>query len=375
MKEFISKNKKLLIILGSVLVLAITAVLLYFFVFKEDKKDVTPSKTDCEGITGGSFNLVFNTNDGEKIENMHVCIACPPDSYENLPEAKKDGYVFAGWFYDSEFKNAVTATSSLDIEPKAKKDKNGCVTGYEDITLYAKWEKEGNKTLKVVFDSNGGSKVNSIEVKCDNSGSATLSNLPKSTRNGYEFIAWNDQHGKAILNGAKIVCNGELKLKASWDKNSSYSCADGWTLDGNKCHKSYNATLKCTDGSYNVNGNCVEIVVSKKVAANKTCNSGTKVNIGYDVCKADRISVDSQSSCETAGGVWFGNEGACYEKGEMKYSCQSGYEYISNPNTYVSGIHGEAGCYPVSQKIYACSDSNDKLEGTKCTSTVDAKLN
>ena len=356
------------------MVLAITAVLLYFFVFKEDK-EVTPNKTECESITGGSYNLIFDTDGGEEIENMHVCIACPPDSYEELKEAKKDGYVFAGWYYDSEFKNAVTATSSLDIEPKAKKDKIGCVIGYEDITLYAKWEKEGNKTLKVVFDSNGGSKVNSIEVKCDNSGSATLNNLPKSTRNGYEFIAWNDQHGKAILNGAKIVCNGELKLKASWDKNSSYSCAAGWTLDGNKCHKSYNATLKCTDGSYNVNGNCVKIVVSKKVAANKTCNSGIKVNIGYDVCKADRISVDSQSSCETAGGVWFGNEGACYEKGEMKYSCQSGYEYISNPNTYVSGIHGEAGCYPVSQKIYACSDSNDKLEGTKCTSTVDAKLN
>lgn len=76
------------------------------------------------------------------MEDMNVCIACPPNSYEELKDAKKDGYVFLGWYYDSKFKNAVTATSSLDIEPQAKKDKKGCTIGYEDITLYAKWEKE-----------------------------------------------------------------------------------------------------------------------------------------------------------------------------------------------------------------------------------------
>lgn len=372
------KNKKLLLaILGGIVGVAAVTGLVIFLLTNKDDEPKKSDKVKCENITGGSYNLVFNTNGGEKIENMSVCIACPPNSYEELPVAKKDGSVFGGWYYDEKLTDAVTSNSSMDINPVGKKDKNDCVVGYEDITLYAKWDKEAVKTLKVSFDANGGSKVSSMEFKCGSDNTATLNKLPKATKAGYSFVAWYDKHDKAILDGAKIICGSDLKLTAKYDKNEekkTYRCEEGYTLKGDECTKSYDAIAKCPANSYEVDGKCVQIVVAKKVNADVNCITGTKTFIGYYVCKGERISVDTKSSCEHSGGQWLDSEGACYEKGEKEYSCNNGYLYVSNPGTYVSNIHGESGCYPIVNKAYSCKDSTDKLDGNKCISTIKAEL-
>ena len=73
---------------------------------------------------------------------MHICIACSPDSYEDLPIPIRDGYKFDGWYYDKEFKNPVEGTSSLDIKPIIiTSKKEWCIIGYKDMTIYAKWKK------------------------------------------------------------------------------------------------------------------------------------------------------------------------------------------------------------------------------------------
>ncbi len=72
---------------------------------------------------------------------MHVCIACPPDSYEKLPIPEKDGYEFIGWYYDSKLTKKVEGESTLDVTPNSIKTKTGCAKGYKTRTLYAKWNK------------------------------------------------------------------------------------------------------------------------------------------------------------------------------------------------------------------------------------------
>lgn len=70
-----------------------------------------------------SIVIEFEENGGTNISDMKI------SSVEDfkLPEnPTKEGYVFKGWYTDSEFKNIYNA---LDLESKA-------------VTLYAKWEKE-----------------------------------------------------------------------------------------------------------------------------------------------------------------------------------------------------------------------------------------
>ena len=94
---------------------------------------------DCHIFTGGSFDIKFNTNGGNEIANMSICIACSPDSYEDLPVAVRDGFTFDGWYYDKELTNKVDITNTKDFTPIPKYNDKKCLMGYKDIELFAKW--------------------------------------------------------------------------------------------------------------------------------------------------------------------------------------------------------------------------------------------
>ena len=98
----------------------------------------------CQSISGGGYNIIFNTNGGEELSSMHVCIACPPDVYELLPIPTKDEYEFIGWYYDKKLTKKVDADSSLDVNTNPKYGKEDCIIGYNDVNLYAKWVKINN---------------------------------------------------------------------------------------------------------------------------------------------------------------------------------------------------------------------------------------
>ena len=104
----------------------------------KNKKE-TKKEEKCTLIDGGSFTLIFNTMGGEQISNMSVCIACSPDSYENIPTPKRDGFNFDGWYYDKDLKNKIDFTNTKDFKAVQEKDKKGCVIGYKNIEIFAKW--------------------------------------------------------------------------------------------------------------------------------------------------------------------------------------------------------------------------------------------
>ena len=255
------------IIIGAIIALVVVISLVLFFVLRNNKDEKKPITKD-ENIT-----ITFDANGGSKVEDMKV----KKGSSFQLPETTKEGYTFDGWYngsklytdddtasikkdivltakweekeiekktmkitYDSKGGSKVKADEfecvddSYTIEsfPKnpskdgytfrAWEDKHGKVilTGAklscQDITLYALWDKKEQTELKVNFDSREGSKVSPMTFKCTD-GAATLENLPKPEKDFYEFLSWEDKHGKSILDGASIVCDGELNLYAVWE--------------------------------------------------------------------------------------------------------------------------------------------------------------
>ena len=91
-------------------------------------------------IGGGHYNIKFNVNGGEEIENAKVCSTCGDIFEYELPIPKKEGYAFIGWYSDKELTNKVEKLYDIDFE--AVRDGRGCETGELRANLYAKWKKE-----------------------------------------------------------------------------------------------------------------------------------------------------------------------------------------------------------------------------------------
>ena len=66
---------------------------------------------------GATYTVDFNTNSGTPVASQNV------STLASAPSTTKDGFVFYGWYTDSDFKNPVTYPMDLN----------------RDVTLYAKW--------------------------------------------------------------------------------------------------------------------------------------------------------------------------------------------------------------------------------------------
>ena len=135
----IMKAKKILsiVIPISIICIVVLGIIIYF----TSKNLSNIGSETCDFFTGGSFNIKFNTNGGNNISDMSVCIACSPDSYDDLPIPEKEEYIFDGWYYDEELSNRIEFTNSFKFNPIPEYSKDGCLKGYKDIEIYAKWKK------------------------------------------------------------------------------------------------------------------------------------------------------------------------------------------------------------------------------------------
>ena len=139
-------------------------------------------------MSGGYAMYVrYQTNGGQEEKNDFIVVNS--NIIKKLPIPKKDGYVFAGWYYDKELTDRVTT----NILPKLKKDKktdaNGCAM-YGDITLYAKWINKSvydSLTYYLNFQVNGADPIKTMEVSVKSTSNALL---PVPVRDGYVFAGW-----------------------------------------------------------------------------------------------------------------------------------------------------------------------------------------
>ena len=315
------------------------------------------------------IKITFDSNGGSKVEDIYLA---KDESFKEPAKPTKNGYNFIGW-YDS---NEVAILDGALLA--------------EDITLYAKWEKVEEakpKKYTITFDSNGGSKVNSITVN-----EGTKLTLPKDpTKENSVFNGWFNSKNVQIKTGT--VINENMTLKAQW---KNYTCPSGYSLNNKKCTIENTVKTKCGERGFDYEGKCVTISGSVRKESQRECGTKTIIKpyghtevvkgelfqMGTYYCYygvvTDSYEQQNSSNCTSRGHKWNNSNSKCYYDRDdanvnITYSCPNGYAHISNPNTY-SGINGlNGGCFPLSDKIKYCSDGFT-LTNNICIKTIDATL-
>lgn len=133
------------------------------------------------------FTVTFDTCGGDKMNSITTSII----SSEPIPT--RYGYTFLGWYLENTYINKVTFPYEVT----------------QNITLYAKWEK--NK-YNVHFELNGGEGVSDLNV-------SVIDEEPIPTREGYTFLGWYFESD--FIN--KVTFPYEVKqnitLYAKWEGN------------------------------------------------------------------------------------------------------------------------------------------------------------
>ena len=143
------------------------------------------------------FTVKFNSMGGTEVKEQKVK---PGEKAEKPADPEKDGVVFSGWFKSDKFEKEWIFENE---------------TVNSDITLYAKWIAPEN-SCTVVFESNGGTKINSKKVEKG----SQLSDLPVPEKEGFEFEGWYTDAACTVKFelGTKIV--EDITLFAKWKAES-----------------------------------------------------------------------------------------------------------------------------------------------------------
>lgn len=162
-------------------------------VLKDDVITLNFNDAEYRFLKKKNFTVNFDSNDGSSVQSATVLngktVAKPNDP-------SREGYIFVGWYEDSEFKTPFAFNSHI-------------VTA--DMTVFARWVEKQVGALEFVaeFDAhNGGNNPDSMATL-----GGKLFNLPVVEREGYTFKGW--------------------WYSMSGDENLSYEFVDGMSLDAN----------------------------------------------------------------------------------------------------------------------------------------------
>ncbi|MDU5471381.1 MAG: S-layer homology domain-containing protein [Peptoniphilus harei] len=195
------RNKKILgLLLAGVMVTSIP-----FNVFADDDNEglelseekvpvavAQAKKTEPTEETGSEDTVKVVFKDGSDVqvfEGLEKDKALPDGKKPVDP--KKDGFTFLGWY-----KDGVKWASTTLIT--------------EDTIFEAAWKSNEVEKVKVTFDSDGGSKVDPIEVE---KGKTVKEAIPTPTKNGFEFVEWQKDGKKFDF---ETPINENINLKAVW---------------------------------------------------------------------------------------------------------------------------------------------------------------
>ncbi len=148
--------------------------------------------------TPKTYKISFDGNGGSDGTEITVTFDKP---YGTLPSSSRKGYSFAGWYTAKSGGTRITSTSTVSTAANQ--------------TLYAHWKAN---TYSVIFDSNGGSAVSSVEVTYG----GTYGTLPASTRNGYTFQGWYTAKsgGTKVTASSTVSITADQVLYAHWKGNA-----------------------------------------------------------------------------------------------------------------------------------------------------------
>lgn len=350
--------KKKLIIITSIVIVLSLIVAAYFLFIKKDKETIT---------------ITFDTDGGNTLSSIKT----EPGEIVNLPTPQKEGFTFISWRQEDKDVPIKSAFST-------------------DTLLKAYWN---IKTYTITFDSKSGSKVNDINVECGKE----LKLPANPTKKDYNFVAWEDKNGKAILDGALLSCE-DITLYANWEKQNTTKTFTV-SFDSKGGNKVNNITVTCGKNLpklptptrngydfvswYDKNGKtigegakltCENITLYADWKAKKTytcpsgytlsgtncviettvkekCPDGTKVdgslciktsdnNEGTRVCKQDTVAIDGKGHTWTGKGDYYlAGFGHCAYYKWSNYTtqtqCTNAYD-VNHKTTWVSALNA---CY------------------------------
>ena len=175
------------------------------FTYQPGDKVSISGATTFTAVWEDAVNVSFDTDGGSSVETQVILIGAKA----SLPlEPTKDGYFFVRWLYNDE---------EFDFDTPIN----------EDITLVAEWI----KGIDVLFDSNGGTDVETQNVK-----PGLQASVPKKPKkDGFTFICWlyND-----VEFDFSTPITESITLVAKWERGVDYlfdfedGMPDGWTSSG-----------------------------------------------------------------------------------------------------------------------------------------------
>jgi len=147
--------------------------------------------------------ISFETNGGSKIDAQTINYG---ETGEKPVNPTKEGYTFAGWYYDNNtFKQKCTFENPVN----------------EDITVYAKWNKA---SYTVTFNSNGGTEIDKIKVYHGEK----IPTPDNPVKTGYNFLGWytdnNTFYEKFDFKNTEVTKN--ITLYAAWEEHIYYIAFD-----------------------------------------------------------------------------------------------------------------------------------------------------
>ncbi len=101
---------------------------------------------------GTGYTISFDTTGGSNIED--IVIDKDTENFDMPQDPEKEGYLFEGWYLDSDFETEATPENIL-----ASLDEDST-----SITLYANWTEAEPTGYTISFDVDGGSEVADIEI-------------------------------------------------------------------------------------------------------------------------------------------------------------------------------------------------------------------
>lgn len=150
------------------------------------------------------FKVSFNAGGGTTPVSSKIVVN--GESYGDLPEPTRPGYLFLGWY------------TSLGNDGKAVND--GTVADLtRDQSLYARWVEDNEKVpaYKLTFNPNGGTvSETSRQVK---NGEA-YGQLPVPVWRGHTFLGWftKSRTGEPVTESARVNLTKNTTLYAHWEE-------------------------------------------------------------------------------------------------------------------------------------------------------------
>ena len=343
-----TSNKKFLFIICTIIVF----VSVFALGRVSTKLDFKESKE--KEIVKEKYTITFDSDGGTTIEEQIVeegnVVTKPSDP-------SKEKYIFVEWQLDG---------GTYDFSAKVK----------QNITLKAIWQKikENQKTFIIKFDSNGGSSVSSKTVI----EGEKVSKPSNPTKKGYKFMGWYLNNEKVVF---PLTVKNNVTLKAKWEKieitssNTSdntitYYCDDGWTLNGDICLTSVDATKECDTNFKEYGEECISVNGEEPTLFCSTRMLPTAY--GWEPsAKAGYLATDSMCYYNYKGD----HESNCYSRGEYFidnrcYSYRFTVEKKCDTGKKLILIDGNEMCYKTKEYSFICN--NGLLNGQKCIITKKA---